>query len=264
MKNIVTLIIGVIIGIVISIFMLFSSVAFIFNRFGEDQPIIQKVEARIETSVKQANMALDGAENKYIKGVDHTTCKCNGTKMITHGDGHKTPCLCNPCKCSASPPAIPYAEFSNELEGTLEAVQTELAENKKENEKLKAEVQSLNKQSVSVSDLLRKLANAEDNLKIEKEEKDKLLLESNKLKEKNLELENKTDKNDKELENIRKEFESTRKEKILNDRKIQLIEAGLKGEELNSTLKKFENVSDEIFKNILTTIKKEQPQETPQ
>ena len=264
MKSIMSLILGMVIGIIVSIAMLFSSVAFLFNRFGEDQPIAQKIEARVETSIKQANLALDGAEGKYIKSVDHSTCKCNGTKVITHGDGHKTPCLCNPCKCSATPPAVPYVEFPIELEGTLEAVQTELADYKKENAKLKSQVQSLNEQSASVSDLLRKLANAEDNLKIEKEEKDKIFLESNQLKQLASELQNKNDKGNKDLEIIRKEFDLVKKEKVLNDRKIQLIEAGIKGEELNSTLKKFENVSDEIFKNILTTIKKEQPQEIPQ
>lgn len=260
MKSIMSLILGIVIGIIVSVAMLFSSVAFLFNRFGEDQPIAQKIEARVETSIKQANLALDGAEGKYIKSVDHSTCKCNGTKVITHGDGHKTPCLCNPCKCSATPPAVPYAEFPIELEGTLDAVQTELADYKRENQELKKQVESLNKQSTSVSDLLRKLANAEDNLRTEKEQKEKLLLESNKLKEKSLQLEAKTANSDQELGNLRNSFELVKKEKVLGDRKIQLIEAGITGEELNVTLKKFENVSDEIFKNILTTIKKESPQ----
>lgn len=35
---------------------------------------------------------------------DNTTCKCNGTEVIIHGDGHKTPCKCinegGECNCS--------------------------------------------------------------------------------------------------------------------------------------------------------------------
>jgi len=28
-----------------------------------------------------------------------TKCECGGTRQLTHGDGHKTPCPCDPCDC---------------------------------------------------------------------------------------------------------------------------------------------------------------------
>ena len=42
---------------------------------------------------------------------DKDNCPCKGTKQITHGDGHKTPCPCDNCKCSKS---LGQEEIQNE------------------------------------------------------------------------------------------------------------------------------------------------------
>lgn len=74
---------------------------------GQDQQTYgeRNVDQAVSVLVTKANSALDQAEKKYIfKDIKPdpntpTVCKCNGTKEIVHGDGHKTPCTCNPCNC---------------------------------------------------------------------------------------------------------------------------------------------------------------------
>lgn len=41
------------------------------------------------------------SEDQNNQDEETRKCECNGTKQITHGDGHKTPCPCKEgeCKC---------------------------------------------------------------------------------------------------------------------------------------------------------------------
>jgi thioredoxin 1 len=68
------------------------------------------------TITQQSNRTIDEKESEgYVafivnsesgedsvqpdKPDDGNACACNGTKQLTHGDGHKTPCPCDNCKC---------------------------------------------------------------------------------------------------------------------------------------------------------------------
>lgn len=130
----------------------------------------RNVELELNSLVKQANLALDEAEKKYIK-LSPQQCECNGAKVIVQGDGHKTPCLCNPCNCKKksepSPPISPTVEDQKEVE----TIKQELEKARDDNKSLKSQIDQLNSRDVSITDLLSKIAKTEDLLRISNKEK---------------------------------------------------------------------------------------------
>ena len=68
----------------------------------------RNIESELKSMTERVNLALDTSEKKYINKPKvspdnpNNACKCNGTKEIVHGDGHKTPCTCEICRCKPS------------------------------------------------------------------------------------------------------------------------------------------------------------------
>ena len=112
MKRISDIVIGLGCGFLIGI-LCFSQVEDVKSAelFGS-----RNIETEVKAEVARVNLILDDSEKKYItkpkpKPVNPTNeCKCNGTKEIVHGDGHKTPCTCSAlpegCKCVAKQEVI--------------------------------------------------------------------------------------------------------------------------------------------------------------
>lgn len=60
----------------------------------------------LESFKNSVSASFDDAEKSIINTPDNNPvvkCDCNGSKIITHGDGHQTPCPCTAsgeCKCA--------------------------------------------------------------------------------------------------------------------------------------------------------------------
>lgn len=95
----------------------------------QPQPIqARNVEQEVLNMQKTVNSAIDIAEQKYIKKGPSPTpspddgkisiCRCNGSKVMVHGDGHQTPCQCTTkpggCVCKPLNPPLPPEEMNNE------------------------------------------------------------------------------------------------------------------------------------------------------
>lgn len=76
----------------------------------------RNVEDSVMKTQKRVNDILDKNEKIFEKkepepNPDTLVCRCNGSKVITHGDGHQTPCQCNSkpggCICKPLNPPLP-------------------------------------------------------------------------------------------------------------------------------------------------------------
>ena len=78
----------------------------------------RNVEEIVKQTQKLVNMTLDKYEKDLIKNnpdpsptPDNLVCRCNGSKVVTHGDGHQTPCQCSSkpggCICKPLNPPLP-------------------------------------------------------------------------------------------------------------------------------------------------------------
>ena len=65
----------------------------------ESKPVIEIRKVVVEAINKVEKMLLGDSVRPEPK--PEPQCPCNGTGFITHGDGHRTPCICPPgqCKC---------------------------------------------------------------------------------------------------------------------------------------------------------------------
>lgn len=88
----------------------------------------RNVEESVMKTKKIVNDVLDKNEKKIVNekpepepspNPDTLICRCNGSKVITHGDGHQTPCQCNSkpggCICKPLNPPLPREEEEKKL-----------------------------------------------------------------------------------------------------------------------------------------------------
>lgn len=65
-------------------------------------PNTPEVQAR-KIDIKEAEGFVAFIMNSEVSTSNNVNeCNCNGTKELTHGDGHKTPCPCDNCTCEVS------------------------------------------------------------------------------------------------------------------------------------------------------------------
>lgn len=94
MKKLLLLVIGFTIGI---LYVEYSKVETDQKVYGS-----RNVAAELKATTDRANLVLETVEKIYIKKGGNpnppkpnpSTCKCNGSKVITYADGNKSKCQC--------------------------------------------------------------------------------------------------------------------------------------------------------------------------
>ena len=86
----------------------------------------RNIADELRSTTDRANLVLDTVEKKYIvknapkptpplPKPDISTCKCNGTGVITYADGNKGKCQCsaNPAGCTCKPSTQEQTNVAN-------------------------------------------------------------------------------------------------------------------------------------------------------
>lgn len=115
---------------IVALLMLFVSENIDIDK--KDTFAARNVEDSVMKTKKIVNDVLDKNEkvimnNKPepnpIPNPDNLVCRCNGSRVIIHGDGHQTPCQCiskpGGCICKPLNPPLPKREEEKPIEKPL-------------------------------------------------------------------------------------------------------------------------------------------------